>query len=361
MDFRPAHGMLNFGAGAFHSPTPLHLWRINAAEQKDAADQAEGEERRNVKPGLAEYIGVASETHGFTSAPDEPYDTERRRRVPVAALFPPFPQAFDKAGTSLGGSLGAVVGSALLSGCSGVQSALDPHGEQADALAALFWIFTAVLGLVWLITMAGLLVALARRRQNSDEPATASPTVERPMVIAFAAMLASSTIVLSGLAVLSFGGQKVLFGTGDGAALTISVIGHQWWWQVRYEGDESFETANEIRIPVGSPVDVKLTTADVIHSFWIPSLVGKLDLIPGRHNELRIEANRPGIYRGQCAEFCGQQHAHMAIFVLALEPHEFERWRAGQVGAAKLAAQLGRQRAASAGQAGSAALLEGPE
>jgi cytochrome c oxidase subunit 2 len=242
-----------------------------------------------------------------------------------------------------------------------VQSALDPHGEQADALAVLFWTFTAVLGLVWLITMAGLIVAMSRRRQNSDEPATASPTVERPMAIAFAAMLASSIIVLSGLAVLSFAGQKAIFAGGDGGALTISVIGHQWWWQVRYEGDDSFETANEIRIPVGSPVDVKLTTADVIHSLWIPSLAGKLDLVPGRHNELRIEANRPGIYRGQCAEFCGQQHAHMAMFVLALEPRAFERWRAGQVAAAKLATYLARQRVAAVGQAGSAAILEGSE
>jgi cytochrome c oxidase subunit 2 len=360
MEFRPAHGMLNFGASDFHRLIPVHLWRINAAEQKDATDQAEGEERSNVKPGLAEYIGVAPETHGFTSASDEPYDTERRRRVRVAELFPPYPQASNKAGTSLGGSLGAVVGSALLSGCTGVQSALDPHGEQADALAALFWTFTAVLGLVWLITMAGLIVALARRRQNSDEPATASPTVERPMAIAFAAMLASSTIVLSGLAVLSFGGQKVLFGNVDGAALTISVIGHQWWWQVRYEGDDSFETANEIRIPVGSPVDVKLTTADVIHSFWIPSLAGKLDLIPGRHNELRIEANKPGIYRGQCAEFCGQQHAHMAIFLVALQPREFERWRASQVAAAKPAANLARHSVGSMEQV-ETALSEGSE
>lgn len=236
-----------------------------------------------------------------------------------------------------------LVGSAFLPGCAGVQSALDPHGEQADTLAFLFWTFTAVLGLVWLVTMAGLLFALTRPRGGRDEPAEAHPAVKRPMLAAFAAMLASSAIVLCGLTVLSFGGQRVIFESAALGSPTISVTGHQWWWQVRYEGDDGFETANEIRIPVGSPVDIKLATADVIHSFWIPSLAGKLDLIPGKVNELQIEASKPGIYRGQCAEFCGQQHAHMAIFVVAMEPNEFERWRTNQAAPAKLAARLARQ------------------
>ncbi|TJV47871.1 MAG: cytochrome c oxidase subunit II [Mesorhizobium sp.] len=288
-------------------------------------------------------------------APDEHNNNERDRRVPDA-VFPLPPSRPERVWAPSVDLL--LTGSALLSGCAGVQSALDPHSEQADTLAVLFWTFTAVLGLVWLVTMAGLLLALTRRRDGRGESAEVRPAVKRPMLVAFAAMLASSAIVLSGLAVLSFGGQRTIFGSGAGAALTISVIGHQWWWQVRYEGDGGFETANEIRIPVGSPVDIKLTTADVIHSFWIPSLAGKLDLIPGKRNELRIEASKPGVYRGQCAEFCGQQHAHMAIFVVALEPREFERWRADQAAPAKPMAHRRGQGVASAGSPPPAALSE---
>ena len=112
-------------------------------------------------------------------------------------------------------------------------------------------------------------------------------------------------------------------------AFTIEVTGHQWWWQVRYLSDQpsrTFNTANEIHIPVGEPVRVKLVSADVIHSFWIPALGGKTDLIPGQTNVTWIEADKPGVYRGQCTEYCGKQHAHMALTVVASEPNEFEAW-----------------------------------
>jgi cytochrome c oxidase subunit 2 len=112
------------------------------------------------------------------------------------------------------------------------------------------------------------------------------------------------------------------------------VTGHQWWWQLNYEAhdaDQTFETANEIHIPVGQPVRLDFESPDVIHSFWVPNLAGKQDLIPGRYTELTIRADRPGIYRGQCAEYCGIQHAHMAIFVVAQEPSEYAAWRAQQL------------------------------
>ncbi|OHV87364.1 cytochrome c oxidase subunit II [Mesorhizobium sp. ORS 3428] len=342
MDFRPAHEIQNFGCGDRPGRLLLQLRRVNAAKQKNAANQAEGEERRHVESRLAENSGVVFQAHGCaSSATDDPNNAEQQQRVADPAL-PLVLKACLRA--RLASLLGAVGGYALLSGCAGAQSALDPHSEQADTVAVLFWTFTAILGFVWLLTMAGLLLALTRRRDGRGESAEVRPAVKRPMIVAFAGMLALSAIVLSGLAVLSFRGQRTIFGSGAGAVLTISVIGHQWWWQVRYEGDNGFETANEIRIPVGSPVDIKLMTADVIHSFWIPSLAGKLDLIPGKSNELRIEASKPGVYRGQCAEFCGQQHAHMAIFVVALQPHEFERWRIGQAAPAKPTAFLTKQR-----------------
>jgi len=114
-------------------------------------------------------------------------------------------------------------------------------------------------------------------------------------------------------------------------ALRIEVVGEQWWWRVHYrpaEGAAAVISANELHMPVGTPVEIALTTNDVIHSFWAPSLGGKLDMIPGRENRLVLQADRPGTYRGQCAEYCGGQHARMAFVVVAHEPGEFERWLA---------------------------------
>ncbi len=115
-------------------------------------------------------------------------------------------------------------------------------------------------------------------------------------------------------------------------ALVVRVTGHMWWWDVRY-GDAAgaeIRTANEIRIPVGRPVFLALDSADVIHSFWVPQLAGKLDMLPGRLQHLQLVADRPGTYRGQCAEFCGEQHANMALQVVALPPAEFDAWLAAQ-------------------------------
>ena len=111
--------------------------------------------------------------------------------------------------------------------------------------------------------------------------------------------------------------------------LTIEVIGHQWWWEIHYT-DQNFNTANEIHIPAGQPVTVHVTTADVIHSFWVPQLHGKIDMIPGQTNTITLEADQPGIYRGQCAEFCGAQHANMAFLVIAEKPDLFQAWLSSQ-------------------------------
>jgi cytochrome c oxidase subunit 2 len=113
----------------------------------------------------------------------------------------------------------------------------------------------------------------------------------------------------------------------------IRVIGHQWWWEVRYisgSPQDQFATANEIHIPVGEDVDVELISGDVAHSFWIPRLNGKEDLIPGQPNEIRLRADQPGVYRGECAEYCGAQHAHMIVLVVAQPPDEYQAWMAHQ-------------------------------
>ena len=117
-------------------------------------------------------------------------------------------------------------------------------------------------------------------------------------------------------------------------AVTIEVTGKQWWWQVRYlPGDVSrqFLTANEIHIPVGQPVRLKLIGSDVIHSFWVPQLAGKMDAIPGQTNETWLEADRPGVYRGQCTEYCGLEHARMGLLVVAQSPADFQAWWARQL------------------------------
>ena len=112
--------------------------------------------------------------------------------------------------------------------------------------------------------------------------------------------------------------------------LTVDVIGHQWWWEVRYP-QQGVVTANDVHIPVGQPVELRLSTADVLHSFWVPELTGKTDMIAGRINHMTVEASNAGVYRGQCAEFCGLQHANMIFFVVAEPPATFQQWLSRQV------------------------------
>jgi len=133
---------------------------------------------------------------------------------------------------------------------------------------------------------------------------------------------------------LSYFAGKGIADIGLDQPLSIRLTGHDWWWEIRYEDrlpERVFETANEIHVPVGQPVRMGLAAADVIHSFWVPSLAGKMDLIPGRDNSTTIIAERPGIYRGQCAEYCGDQHAHMNILVVADPPQDFAAWREAEL------------------------------
>ena len=225
-----------------------------------------------------------------------------------------------------------------LSGCSGWQSALDTHGPHADSLARLFWIFLAILGTVWIVTILMLLLALRRRRAPVDDPLMTRPGTERRMTIVVSSAVALTVLTVMSLTIVSYGAQRVLFAGKDGP-LTLLVTGQQFWWKVQYEDASparTFTTANEIHIPVGEKVLIKLEASDVIHSFWVPSLNGKLDAIPGRQNQIEIQADRPGIYRGQCAEFCGWQHAHMGLLIVAEPREDFERWRNGQIGAAHI-------------------------
>jgi cytochrome c oxidase subunit 2 len=222
----------------------------------------------------------------------------------------------------------ALASSLMLGGCTGWQSALDVHGASAINLKRLIFLIVVVCSVVWALVMSVLIFALWRNRSGRGQPLRVDPDAERRMTIGVVAAVAATVIIISAFTVASFFATRTLNAAG-GDDLTIKVRGLQWWWGIEYFGsspDQRFETANEIHIPVGRNVRLQLEGIDVIHSFWVPSLAGKQDLVPGRPNELVIRAERSGIYRGQCAEFCGLQHAHMAFFVIADDQPVFDRW-----------------------------------
>ena len=214
-----------------------------------------------------------------------------------------------------------------VAGCSGNQAALDPQGAPAIHIEHLIIGITIVCTVVWLLVMIVLGWALLRKRSSdSSQPG------ERSLTMIVGSAVAATVIIIAGLTIASFYTTRGI-GLPENAALTITVRAQQWWWQVIYADPDpvlSFQTANEIHIPVGQDVRIQLESADVVHSFWVPSLAGKQDLVPGRSNSLLLRAERPGIYRGQCAEFCGLQHTHMAMMVIADEPADYQRWIAAQ-------------------------------
>src|SRR4051812_48858799 len=228
--------------------------------------------------------------------------------------------------------LRALIPALALAGCTGWQSAIDVHGASAISLKHLIVLIVATCSVVWALVIVALIAALWRRREARDSPIALDPRRQRAMTLAVGGAVAATVIIIGAFTVFSFVTTRQLTAAGRDD-LTIKVRGLQWWWGVEYFGSKPelrFETANEIHIPVGRNVRVQLEGLDVIHSFWVPSLAGKQDLIPGRLNELSIRAERPGVYRGQCAEFCGLQHAHMAFFVIAEDEAAFDNWAARQ-------------------------------
>jgi len=223
--------------------------------------------------------------------------------------------------------IGLSLASLCLSGCTGSQSALDAAGASASALKQLIILIVIVCAAVWLLVMLVLARSLLRSR---DGRGTAGSDRKARKVVA--AAVAATVFITAGLTIASFYTTRQI-GPSSKAALTVTVRGQQWWWQFVYpaSGSEAgFQTANELHIPVGKDVTLRLESADVIHSFWVPSLAGKLDLIPGRMNELTLHADRQGVYRGQCAEYCGLQHSHMALLVVAEDEEDYQRWLQGQ-------------------------------
>ena len=213
---------------------------------------------------------------------------------------------------------------------------LAPAGPQAAALAQLWWLTLGVCVLVFVATMVALAYAVWRAPRVTEDtaPDVALIGVSEPRPRRWVALgVTAATVLLLGLFVASLFTDRALARLPLADAVRITLTAHQFWWEARYDDAEPsriFMTANELHVPVGRPVVLTLGAADVIHSFWVPQLHGKKDMIPGREATLAFRADRPGVYRGQCAEFCGYQHANMLLYVIADEPAEYERWAEAQ-------------------------------
>lgn len=202
----------------------------------------------------------------------------------------------------------------------GWQSALSPKGPHAAEVLNLSWVLFIGAGLILLLVI--LLTLLGIRGSSRWRGRLAGNRLILGGGVLFP-LVALSALLSYGLSI-----TRHLM-AGSEPAIRIQVIGERWWWRVHYldeQGRVLLRTTNEIRIPAGEPVVFLLQSADVIHSFWVPSLAGKLDMIPGHTNRLRLEASEPGVLRGLCAEYCGAQHARMAFYLVAVTPDEFQDW-----------------------------------
>jgi cytochrome c oxidase subunit 2 len=236
-----------------------------------------------------------------------------------------------------------------------VNTPLDQHmlvaqGPQAAHIADLWWFYLAIMAVVCVLIWTCILIALMRRDVLTRDPALDEDTLAetaqrgRPVralsakserrlhrIVALAG--AATVLTLFVLLVKTLATTRALASLPRSNAVHIELTGHRWWWGARYSEPDvslSFTTANELHIPVGRPVELKLRSADVIHSFWVPNLHGKRDLVPGRDTTLWLRADRPGRYRGQCAEFCGSAHAQMALWIVAEPSSKFEAWKQAQ-------------------------------
>jgi cytochrome c oxidase subunit II len=211
-------------------------------------------------------------------------------------------------------------------------SALQPAGPQAALIRDGLWHPMVIVAILTYVLVIGALAWAVWRRRGADPPEGDGPREQRVRVTVAVATLATTGVLFVFL-VLSTSVGRAITATPGHSALQIRVTGHQWWWEVQYRDSLAQHwatTANEIHVPVGRPVVLELVSTDVIHSFWPPSLSGKRDLIPGRENSLWLQADKAGEYRGQCAEFCGHQHAKMGFLVVADPPDRFARWLAQQ-------------------------------
>ncbi len=244
----------------------------------------------------------------------------------------------------------------VLAGCGGVQNALNPHSHPAADIANLFWWMMGI-SFGGLALVSGIMIAAWFKRgrggtRSHPNDREAGERLGNKVVIALGVVM--PICVVCALFVV---GDALIINVTQAPArsstsLTVKAIGHQWWWQFEYPGTRA-DTADEMHIPVDTRINLIATTADVIHSFWVPALNRKIDTIPSHANHILIYANKLGSYRGQCAEYCGLQHAHMAMLVIVQTKAAFRSWLHGEAAKA-------RPPATRAEKAGQKVFLDGP-
>ena len=218
------------------------------------------------------------------------------------------------------------------------QSVLESSGPLADRVESLWWFALITASLVYLATVGGLWWAAARARRRERQGEDLHPDDEQRMTRGVTLAVGATVVILLVFLVTDLSVGRTLDPVPRAHPITIEVTGKQWWWDITYADTSAqgrFTTANEIHVPVGQPVLLLLTARDVIHSFWAPNLAGKKDLIPGYTQSMWFQADTAGDYRAQCAEFCGVQHAKMALHVIADPPETYRQWVASQRAPAK--------------------------
>lgn len=222
------------------------------------------------------------------------------------------------------GIRGSAVTLPFLTGCTGAQSTLDPAGPSAQIIAYLWWGMFSFFTLVLLVVVA--LWIYAMRRKPRELTPDAARTLHKRWLLGGGIVLPAVSVIT----ILAFGipaGQTILLlPESDQPPLRVEVIAHRWWWEFRYP-ELGITTANQLYLPVDVPIDIHGTATDVIHAFWVPRLGGKIDLVPGRTNRLRLQAATTGSMRGQCTEFCGSGHAHMIFAVEIVDADQFDAWQ----------------------------------
>jgi cytochrome c oxidase subunit II len=222
-------------------------------------------------------------------------------------------------------------------GFSGNQSPLNPAGPAAAHIEHTFTLIFWITAIVYVLTLSALIFFVTRRRYDLahiPEPIQTTEVSDRHAKRAVAFAIGLTVLLLFAMMISSFVTSRRIGRMNDQQALTIDVYGHQWWWEIQYPNEHEpyrmVTTANEIHVPVGRPIRIHGTSRDVIHSFWAPNIQGKRDLMPGYNTDVLMQVNQPGRWRGQCAEYCGLQHAHMSFYMVGESQKDFDNWMSAQ-------------------------------